>query len=119
MTGREATAFEQVTSEHAVVVQARGELDVGSSPAFRAALQRAADSGRELIVVDLRDVSFLDSAALSAVIGLKRQLPVGRRLALTRVPRKMQRMLRMAAVGSVVEVHPDDEPWPFPEVPEP
>jgi anti-sigma B factor antagonist len=119
MTARQATSFTPREHATAVVVEARGELDVGAAPAFRTALQSAADSGCELVVVDLHGVSFLDSAALSVVIGLKRQLPLGRRVALVRVPTKMLRVLRVAAIGALVEVYPEDEPWPWPDVPEP
>jgi anti-anti-sigma factor len=52
------------------VVRAEGELDVASVPQLRASVQTARRrAGR--IVVDLRDVSFLDTFALRAIVGLQ------------------------------------------------
>ena len=113
MTAREATSFSQAMHEGAVVVEARGELDVSSAPTFRAALQGAVETGRPLVVVDLAHVSFLDSAGLAVVFGAQRQLPVAQRMVLANVPDRMRRMLRLAAVDAVVDVHAPGEPQPW------
>lgn len=113
MNAREGTSFSTTLVDGAAVVEARGDLDATSSRPFRAALDAAAQTGRPLVVVDLAHVSFLDSAGLSVVFAVQRQLPVSQRLALGNVPRRMLRTLRLAAVGSVVELYPegDDQPW--------
>ena len=113
MTTHEVTSFTQTLHDRAVVVHARGELDVLGAPAFRQALQDAVDTGRSVVVVDLEQVAFLDSAGLAVVFGAQRQLPVSQRLVLTGVPDRMRRMLRLAAVESVVEVHGPGEPQPW------
>lgn len=113
MTAREVTTFSVEEHEAVAVVRARGELDSASQASFRDALERAAASGRPLVVVDLQDVSFLDSAGLAVVFGVQRQLDVGRRMALGNIPARMQRTLRLAAVGSVVDCWPEggEQPW--------
>ena len=113
MTPHEVTSFSQTVHDRAVVVEAHGDLDVAGAPAFRAALQRAVAEDRPVVVVDLEHVSFLDSAGLAVVFGTQRQLPVSQRLVLVNVPERMRRMLRLAAVDSVVEVHPAGEPQPW------
>ena len=113
MTAREVTSFTQTLHERAVVVHAHGELDVVGATAFRQALQDAVDTGRPTVVIDLADVAFLDSAGLAVVFGAQRQLPVSQRLVLTGVPDRMRRMLRLAAVESVVEVHGPGDPQPW------
>jgi anti-anti-sigma factor len=110
---QQTTSFTQAVHEHAVVVHARGELDVVGAPAFRQALAEAIATGRARVVVDLADVSFLDSAGLAVVFGTQRSLPVSQRMVLVNVPDRMRRMLRLAAVESVVEVHGPDEPQPW------
>jgi len=115
MTARGATSFSVVDTERAVVVRATGEVDAASSAAFRDALDRAVATGRPLVVVDLADVSFLDSAGLSVVFGVQRELPVDRQLALGNVPTRMLRTLRLAAVPSVVTIYPQGEPQPWAE----
>ena len=113
MTPHHTTSFTQAVHDRAVVVHAQGELDVSGAPAFRQALQEAVESGRPQVVVDLGEVTFLDSAGLSVVFGTQRMLPVSQRLILTNVPERMRRMLRLAAVESVVEVHGPGEPQPW------
>jgi anti-sigma B factor antagonist len=117
MTAREITSFDVVEGTRAAVVEARGELDASSAGAFRVAIERAAQSGRPLVVVDLERVSFLDSAGLSVIFGVQRQLPVDQRMVLGNVPQRMLRTLRLASVTSVVDVHPADEPQPWQEQP--
>ena len=113
MTPAEATSFRQLEDEEVVVLEVRGELDVSSARAFRSALEAAVATGRELVVVDLAAVSLLDSAGLAVVFGVSRQLPVTQRLLLGNVPRRMMRVLRLAAVGAVVEVHTEGDPRPW------
>ena len=109
----QTTSFTQTLHEGAVVVHAHGELDVAGAPAFRQALGEATATGRPQVVVDLADVAFLDSAGLAVVFGTQRTLPVSQRMVLTNVPDRMRRMLRLAAVESVVEVHGPGEPQPW------
>lgn len=113
MTAREATTFTQRLYPDAAVVEARGELDVVSAPAFRAALADAVAAGRPVVAVDLAHVTFCDSAALAVVFGVQRTLPVTQRMTLVNVPDRMRRVLRLAAVDAVVEVHGPEErqPW--------
>ncbi len=113
MTARESTSFTTRLLAGAAVVQAHGELDTASVGAFRAALREAADTGRPLVVVDLAHVAFLDSAGLSVMFGVQRQLPVDQRLVLGNVPARMLRTLRLASVTSVLEVHAADGPQPW------
>jgi len=64
------------------VVRVTGEFDLGACPAFRA---ESAEPARELLVVDLRQTTFLDSHALGALIELNnRAQSAGFRLAIMR-----------------------------------
>ena len=49
------------------LIVARGELDVQSVPELRARLAEALDAGNTRVVVDLAEVSFIDSLSLSAL----------------------------------------------------
>ena len=50
------------------VAMCRGELDVSCAGALEARLRRAFDEGVRDIVVNLRDVTFMDSAGLEALL---------------------------------------------------
>jgi anti-sigma B factor antagonist len=53
-----------------VVVAAGGELDLATSDVLRDALQELRDSGWRNFALDLRDVTFMDSAGVHAVVEL-------------------------------------------------
>ena len=65
-----------------LVVTVSGELDVATAPALRDRLTAAIDAGTQRLVIDLSDISFLDSVALAAIVHAKQRLPENGRLAL-------------------------------------
>lgn len=54
------------------VLVAKGEIDVATAPALRDRLYELCATGR-IVVVDLREVSFLDSSALGVLVGARRR----------------------------------------------
>ena len=63
-----------------------GELDLATAPALRERLSAAVDSGMTRVVVDLRDVTFMDSIGLAAVVHARSRLRADGRLALVVAP---------------------------------
>jgi anti-anti-sigma factor len=57
---------------HAVLVA--GELDLDVAPKLRACLDELIDSGAETIVIDLLEVTVIDSAGLGALVEAGRRL---------------------------------------------
>jgi anti-sigma B factor antagonist len=57
--------------EDHTVVRAVGEVDVSTAPELKAQLQGVAD--RQAVIVDLIDVTFIDSSGLSALVGAQKQ----------------------------------------------
>jgi anti-sigma B factor antagonist len=51
------------------VLRAEGRLNAASAMELRAAVRRAIDDGRPRIVVELSEVSFMDSSGLGALVG--------------------------------------------------
>jgi anti-anti-sigma factor len=45
-----------------------GEVDIDSAPRLEARLRRALDEGARDVVVNLRDVSFIDSSGITALL---------------------------------------------------
>lgn len=99
-----------------VVLRPVGDLDTVAAPGLRRQLQEHVDAGAQLVIVDMTAVHFLDSAGLSALVGVYRSLPPGQQIALANVPARMQRALRICAVGTLFTVHEQGEPWPWPDV---
>jgi anti-sigma B factor antagonist len=63
-----------------VVIAVRGELDMLTVPALRAAIDDVIDSGVPRVVLDLTEVSFIDSVSLAAIVNARRRLGEGGRL---------------------------------------
>lgn len=70
MLTRQPYAFSVDRSDAYCVVRAAGELDIAAVPQLRDAVH-AARRQADHVVVDLRDVSFLDSFALHALTALQ------------------------------------------------
>src|SRR5437588_11158032 len=58
--------------DRATVLTVTGELDLATSPALEAQLERAS-SGPDLVILDLRGVSFMDSTGLSLLVKAQRR----------------------------------------------
>ncbi len=61
-----------IKTEHngdALIFRLKGSLDLATSPIVRAALLEATNEGKHEIIVDLTQVSFIDSTGLGALIG--------------------------------------------------
>ena len=54
-------------SDHVVVVQLQGELDIYASRQFKAAVFEGISEGATRVIVDLAEVIFIDSTALGVV----------------------------------------------------
>ena len=59
-----------------------GELDLASAPSLKWALTDMLESGNDQVVVDLSNVTFIDSTALGVLVGIRKNLRPGARLAI-------------------------------------
>jgi anti-sigma B factor antagonist len=69
--------------EHTGVLSVEGELDLASAPSLKWALTDILDAGHDQVVVDLSLVTFIDSTALGVLVGVKKNLSPGAKLAIT------------------------------------
>jgi anti-anti-sigma factor len=84
--------------DHAVLAL-RGELDLSSAPAVEAAVRRAIQRGARQLVLDLRELAFMDSTGLRTVLradALARQ--AGARLALVDGAEPVRRVFEMTGM---------------------
>ena len=88
------------------VVRVAGEIDVYTAPALREELAAQLDAGRTDLVVDLADVSFMDSTGLGVLVGaLKRVRTTGGDLRLVIDQEKVLKVFRITALTQVFEIH--------------
>jgi anti-anti-sigma factor len=91
----------EVRSEgSAAVIVVSGELDLASGPALENELARVSASGAELVVLDLRELQFMDSTGLSILVKAnQRAVEEGRRFGLVRGSPQVQRLLDLTGVA--------------------
>jgi anti-sigma B factor antagonist len=90
---------ETSSDESATVLTVTGELDLATSPALEAELERAS-SGPELVILDLRGVTFMDSTGLSLLVKAQRRAQdARRRLAVVKGGAQVQRLLTLTGVA--------------------
>jgi anti-sigma B factor antagonist len=82
------------------VIKVSGELDLASSPALEEELERAATSDASLVVVDLRDLEFMDSTGLSVLVRAhQRAAESSHRFGLINGSPQVQRLLTLTGVA--------------------
>ncbi|MEW2145956.1 STAS domain-containing protein [Micromonospora vinacea] len=88
------------------VLEARGELDMATSPQLREGLQRLVDAGDRQVVVDLAGVGFMDSSGLGALVMMFKALrDVGGRLSLAAAQPAVRNVLTITSVNRVIPVY--------------
>ena len=88
-----------------VTVRLHGEIDVLNVDQVRVSLVEALDSGAGPIVVDLAELSFIDSTGLGAIIyGFQRARDRGVAFRLARPSRGVRQILVLSGVLEVVEL---------------
>lgn len=78
------------------IIEVIGEFDMSACPRFRAVCDR---DDAELVVVDLRKASFLDSSALEELFALQRKADLtGSRLAILRPDGAADRIFKLTGI---------------------
>lgn len=86
--------------DQAVVIGVIGELDLASSPGLEQELDQRMGSGAGLVIVDLRQLEFMDSTGLSVLVRAhQRAAEGGQRFAVVRGPQQVQRLLTLTGVA--------------------
>ena len=81
------------------VITVSGELDLASSAALEEELEHTVASGTEGVVVDLRELEFMDSTGLSSLVKAhQRAEGLGKQFGVVRGPQQVQRLLSLTGV---------------------
>jgi anti-anti-sigma factor len=90
------------------VVRISGDFDIAAAARFRSASERA---DAELVVVDLRDTTFLDSSALGELIALQRRAArQGARLAILRPNGKADWIFKITGIDAHLPLYDERVP---------
>jgi len=82
-----------------VVVRVRGEIDMAAAPVFRERLTAVIESNGDDVVVDLADVSFMDSSGLVVLVEAHQKLEsASRKLLIARPSPAVTRVLEVTGL---------------------
>jgi anti-sigma B factor antagonist len=99
-----------------MVIALSGELDLASSPALQEELDRVATSDAQLLIIDLRDLDFMDSTGLSVLVRAHQRIEEqGRQLAMVKGPQQVQRLLSLTGVAERLKLVDSPEELLSPE----
>jgi anti-sigma B factor antagonist len=104
MNGSRAVISAETPDWPGALIVASGELDVQSVPELKERLAEAVDAGTKRVVVDLAEVSFIDSLSLSALVGARRRLGEDGRLAVVAVHEYVRLILQATGLEQVLDV---------------
>lgn len=92
-----------------IVVTAHGEIDIAAADVFAAKLREVMEAGFERVVLDLREVSFIDSSGLRALIEARAASAEAEvEFALIRGPESVQRLFEVTGTTAVLNFI---DPW--------
>ncbi len=104
MIGEEQLTIEIRQEPDRIVLTLHGELDLLGAPRLQSEIESEALDAAEVVVLDLDDVQFIDSAGLRVVLAAhERTAERGQRLALTPGSPQVQRLLSIAGVNGRLE----------------
>jgi anti-sigma B factor antagonist len=94
--------------DRAIRVVVAGELDLASAPRIEEELQRVEEQNPSIIVLDLRELQFMDSTGLRTIVNADaRAREAGRRLVVVRGTENVQRVFEVTRLNERVEIVDD------------
>ncbi len=89
------------------VLPVGGELDVATAPELRSRLEEAMDRSQGSLVVDLLDVTFIDSTALGVLIAVGKECESrGISLRLVITEQRILKVFEITGLSDVFAIHP-------------
>jgi len=88
-----------------IIVVLHGELDIATTPAAEEKLRDQENDGAEVIVLDLRGLTFIDSTGLRLLVAAdSRAREAGHRLAIARGPEAVHRVLEITGLDGKLDL---------------
>jgi len=97
--------LKEKVSENGVVIELKGELDIFSSPMLKDKLYGLIDASSTDVVVDLNDVSYIDSTGLGVFVGaLKKSKQKGIGIVLKNLKPNVRKVFTITGLDKVFRI---------------
>lgn len=97
---------ERLIDERTAEIAVDGELDLATAPHLKWPLLDSLKAGRTRLLVNLSGVTFIDSTALSVLVGAHRKLPEGARMAVVCTNPNVLRIFAVAGLDAAFDIFP-------------
>lgn len=87
-----------------------GEIDINTSPQVKKAFDRLVGAKKEKIVLNFKDVSYVDSSGLATLVEiLKGMRGYGGKLKLTNLSTKVKNLFEITKLEKLFDIAPEEE----------
>jgi anti-sigma B factor antagonist len=100
---------ERAVDDHTAEIIVAGELDLATAPRLKWSLMDSLKAGRTRLLVNLADVTFIDSTALSVLVGVHRKLGDPAHMAVVCTNPNVLRIFEVAGLKVAFEIFPTTE----------
>ena len=98
--------FQRELDKRTSVISIEGELDLSTAPRMKWMLIDSLEAGHSRLVVDLSLAVFMDSTALGVLVGVKRSLDPGARLAIVCTRATVLKIFEFSGLDGVFAIFP-------------
>jgi anti-anti-sigma factor len=109
MTDSDAFLIQVFQSAEVTVIRLKGELDLATAPQLRHELAECANPGVGRIVLDLAELTFMDSVGLSILVaGHKKLKELGGTLVIQHTNARVQRVIEISGLTEFFNLEMDE-----------
>jgi anti-sigma B factor antagonist len=92
--------------EHAYLISLAGDFDLHAGPEFERRVLEALGRGATELLIDLKEVSFIDSTTIGILMRTRKRLaPVGGRVLVVTSDRNILRLFEITALDRMFEIY--------------
>ncbi|MBE2275185.1 MAG: STAS domain-containing protein [Rhodobacteraceae bacterium] len=96
----------EIRGDVLVIRAEQARIDAAGAIRFKEAMRDVAATPVPRVILDLSQVSFLDSSGLGAVVAVMKHLAPARRLELAGLTPTVEKVFRLTRMDSVFTIHP-------------
>ncbi len=86
-----------------------GRIDAAAAIQFKDAMRAAMDQGPDRFILDLSQVTFVDSSGLGAIVASLKQMGAGRRFDLAGLTPDVDKVFRLTRMDTVFDIYADTD----------
>ena len=92
-------------SQHVVSVL-ESRLDAASAVEFKETVMRNIEEGNTNLIIDLKEVEFIDSSGLGALVAILKSVSLNGTLAITGLHKKTEQIFKLTRMDTVFQIFP-------------